>query len=158
MPPRTTPPTPTRDYAAAPAGAAPAERPRARPRLGRPLPAAGRLGGPGPAAVPPLRWRWPRFCPPASGGLRPRCPSCHTRGVAGAGRSGRRKRRSRREGRTGGEGPVRRLSLSEIFQPYLTRKYGSPGEKRLTRALLKSNSSACCAGKIALAASQRAGT
>lgn len=60
--------------------------------------------------------------------------------------------------KSGGRGAVRRLSLSEIFQPYLTRKYGSPGEKRLTRALLKSNSSACCAGKIALAASQRAGT
>lgn len=49
-------------------------------------------------------------------------------------------------------------SPSEIVQPYRSRKYGSPGEERLTRALLKGNPSACCAGKIALAASQRAGT
>lgn len=50
------------------------------------------------------------------------------------------------------------ISLSEIFQPYRPRKYGSPEGGRLTRALLKSHPSDCCAREIGgLATSQRSG-
>lgn len=135
------------------AGAAPAERPQPRPASGAPCRHQPRSAAPAPPLCPPLGPRGPSFAPPGRDGGGPAAPPA-THGGAGAGPS----RGERWAGREGAGGPVRRLSRSEIFQPYLTRKYGSPGEKRLTRALLKSNSSACCAGKIALAASQRAGT
>lgn len=164
-------PGPSRGGPPPPPGAAPVHGPR--PRATASAPPAGRtaapLRGPGPGADtghrPPCAPPAPRIgfalaeassaaggtaagpaAPPArNGGVRaPAAPG----GGSTAGEAGG-------EERTGGFG---RLSPSEIFQPYLTRKYGSPEGKRLTRALLKSNSSACCAGKIALAASQHAGT
>lgn len=105
-----------------------------RPCLGRPLPAAGRLRGPGPAAVPSRGLAAAEVLSAGRGTAATPLPLLPHTGGAGAGRSGRRKLRTRWRGRRGGKpgggGPVRRLSLSEIFQPYLTRKYGSPGEKK----------------------------
>lgn len=76
-----------------------------------------------------------------------RCPSAPpaAAGVRGAGPSGR----------PAGAWPPLRLKLFSLIG---VENRDLLGKKRLTRALLKSNPSAGCAGKIALAASQHAGT
>lgn len=138
MPPRRTPHTATRDGEAAPAGAARPERPP-RPRLGRPLPAAGRLRGPGPAVPSPVL-AVARVLSAAGGTAAAPLPFLPHSGVQAPGAPGEESARPAGEAggrKSGGRGPVRRFSQSEIFQPYLTRKYGSLGEKKINESLIK---------------------